>query len=50
MKYMNLFDNFVMVPEFDECKGSPINLMNVGVCWSINVMLIIDVLWLTPRY
>jgi hypothetical protein len=26
MKYINLFDNFTMVPEFDECKCSLINL------------------------
>jgi hypothetical protein len=31
MKYMNLFDNFVMVPEFDKCRCSLINIMNVGV-------------------
>ena len=30
MKYMNLFDNFVMVPKFDKCKCSQINLMNIG--------------------
>jgi hypothetical protein len=33
MKYMNLIDNFVMVVKFNECRCSPINLMNLGFSW-----------------
>ena len=30
MKYMILFDTFVIVLKFDECRCSSINLMNLG--------------------
>jgi len=50
MKYMNSFDNFVMVLEFDEYRCSSINLMNISVRRSIYVLLIIDALYLIPKY
>jgi len=30
MKYKNLIDNFVVIVKFDECRCSPINLINLG--------------------
>jgi hypothetical protein len=50
MKYMNSFDNFVMVLEFDEYRCSSINLMNINVHRLIYVLLIIDALYLIPKY
>jgi hypothetical protein len=50
MKYLNLFDNLVIVLEFDECMCLLVNLMNTGVCLSIYILLVTDALWLTSIY
>jgi hypothetical protein len=41
MKYMNLIDNFVMVVKFDECRCSPINLMNWVLANYITIMVLL---------